>query len=289
MPQSEFVFGTVGAPLSTPKNPGGTVGGIRRLKELGLGTLELAWVQSVRVSEGKCAEIKQVATECGLKLSVHAPYFINLNATDEEWVNSCKRLMDAAHYGNLAGADSVIFHPGSYFGRDAAAVLEVAIPRLRKCVEDLRAAGNPVTLRPETMGKSAMLGSLDDTLTMAAEIEGVEPCIDFAHLHARPGDGSVNSYAEWMDILKKVKKRLGAKALKSLHIHLSGIEYGPKGEKNHVPLEEGDLKYKDLFKALRDAGASGRVLCESPKMEEDALVMAKAWNRVAAGNAKKGK
>ena len=57
MPKSELLFGTVGAPLSTPKNPGGTVGGIRRLKELGLGTLELAWVQSVRVSEGKCAEM----------------------------------------------------------------------------------------------------------------------------------------------------------------------------------------------------------------------------------------
>jgi deoxyribonuclease-4 len=268
--------------MSTPKNPGGTVGGIRRLKELGLGTLELAWVQSVRVGEGKCAEIKQTAQECGLALSVHAPYFINLNATAEEWVNSCKRLMDAAHYGNLAGADSVIFHPGSYFGREPAAVLEVAIPRLRQCVADLRAAGNPITLRPETMGKSAMLGSLDDTLTLAAEIDGVQPCIDFAHLHARPGDGSVNSYAEWMDILKKVKKRLGAKALKSLHIHLSGIEYGPKGEKNHVPLEDGDLKYKDLFKALRDSKAAGRVLCESPKMEDDALLMAKTWKRVTA-------
>ncbi len=282
MPKPSLLFGTVGAPMSTPKNPGGTVGGIRRLKELGLGTLELAWVQSVRVSEGKCAEIKQTAQECGLVLSVHAPYFINLNATAEEWVNSCKRLMDAAHYGNLAGADSVIFHPGSYFGREPAAVLEVAIPRLRQCVADLRAAGNPITLRPETMGKSAMLGSLDDTLTLAAEIDGVQPCIDFAHLHARPGDGSVNSYAEWMDILKKVKKRLGAKALKSLHIHLSGIEYGPKGEKNHVPLEDGDLKYKDLFKALRDSKAAGRVLCESPKMEDDALLMAKTWKRVTA-------
>jgi deoxyribonuclease-4 len=290
MPKSQLIFGTVGSPLSTPKNPGGTVGGIRRLKELGLSTLELAWVQSVRVSEAKCAEIKQTATECGIALSVHAPYFINLNATDTEWPNSCKRLMDAAHYGNLAGADSVVFHPGSYFGREPAAVLEVALPRLRQCVADLRAAGNPITLRPETMGKSAMLGSLDDTLIMAEEIDGVQPCIDFAHLHARPGDGSVNTYAEWMDLLKHVKKRLGAKALKTLHIHLSGIEYGPKGEKNHVPLKEGDLKYRDLFKALRDSGAAGRVLCESPKMEEDALLMAKTWKRiVAAGEANKGK
>jgi deoxyribonuclease-4 len=279
----KFVFGTVGAPHSTPPRPGGTVGGIRRLQELGLGTLELAWVQSVRVTEARCAEIKATAVECGMALSVHAPYFINLNATADEWPRSCKRLMDAAHYGHLAGATDIIFHPGSYFGREPRLALEVAIPRLRQCVEDLRAAGNPVTLRPETMGKSAMLGSLDDTLVMAAEVEGVLPCLDFAHLHARPGDGSANSYLEWVDMLKRVRKRLGARALKRLHIHLSGIEYGPKGERKHLPLRDSDLKYRALFKALRDAGAGGRLLCESPKMEDDALVMQKAWRRIAPG------
>jgi deoxyribonuclease IV len=280
MAKAEFLFGTVGAPMSTPKRPGGTVGGIQQLATLGLGALELAWVQSVRVSEAKCAEIKATGTAQHIALSVHAPYFINLNASDAEWPNSCKRLMDAAHYGNLAGATDVIFHPGSYFGGEPRLALEKGIPRLRQCVADLRAAGNPVTLRPETMGKSAMLGSLEDTLIMAQEIEGVLPCIDFAHLHARPGDGSLNSYAEWVSVLKRIKKALGARGLRALHIHLSGIEYGPKGEKHHLPLEESDLKYRELFKALHEAGAGGRVLCESPKMEEDAALMKQAWEAV---------
>lgn len=283
MTKPAFLFGTVGTPLSTAKNPGGTVGGIGRIAELGLGTLELAWVQSVRVSEGKCAEIKATGAAQGVALSVHAPYFINLNATAEEWPKSRKRLMDAAHYGHLAGATDIIFHPGSYFGRDPKEVLTVAVPRLRGCVEELRAAGNPVVLRPETMGKSAMLGSLEDTLVMAAEVEGVLPCIDFAHLHARPGDGTANSYAEWVAMLKLVQKRLGARALKRLHIHLSGIAYGPKGEKHHLTLAEADLKYKDLFRALRDLKCGGRVLCESPIMEEDALVMKKTWERLGRG------
>jgi deoxyribonuclease-4 len=280
-----FRFGTVGTPLSTPKNPGGTVGGIRRMAELQLDTLELAWVQSVRVSEAKCAEIKATGEAQGIALSVHAPYFINLNATAEEWPKSRKRLMDAAHYGNLAGATDIIFHPGSYFGRPAAEVLAVAVPRLRGCVQELRAAGNPVTLRPETMGKSAMLGSLEDTLILAAEMEGVLPCVDFAHLHARPGDGSQNSYAEWSAMLTLIKKRLGAAALKRMHIHLSGIDYGPKGEKNHLTLAEADLQYKDLFRALHDFKCQGRVLCESPIMEDDALVMKKTWARLQKARA----
>jgi deoxyribonuclease-4 len=280
MPKSTFLFGTVGTPLSTPPRPGGTVGGIARMAALGLGALEMAWVQSVRVSEAKCAEIKAAAAEHGLALSVHAPYFINLNATRDEWPRSRKRLMDAAHYGNLAGATDIIFHPGSYFGQPPADVLRVAVPRLRACVRELRDAGNPAVLRPETMGKSAMLGSLEDTLVMAAEIDGVQPCLDFAHLHARPGDGSANTYAEWLRMLKLVKKHLGAAALKTLHIHLSGIDYGPKGEKHHLTLAESDLRYKDLLKALRDMKCAGRILGESPIMEDDARTMQKAWLRL---------
>ena len=131
------------------------------------------------------------------------------------------------------------------------------------------------------MGKSAMLGSLEDTLEMSKAIGGVEPCIDFAHLHARPGDGSMNTYDEWSALLKSYQKALGKKALKRLHIHLSGIEYGPKGEKNHLPVAESDLKLDALFKALNEFGCAGRILCESPIMEEDALNMKKAWMKVS--------
>ena len=275
-----FQFGTVGSPTGTPKKPGGSVGAIEFSKSIGLNTLELGWVQSVRVTEVTCAAIKQKGEEQDVSLSVHAPYFINLNALDDEWPKSRKRLMDAAHYGNLAGATDIIFHPGSYFGNDPKEVLKLAIPRLQGCVDELRKAGNPVTLRPETMGKSAMLGSFEDTLEMSA-IAGVEPCIDFAHLHARPGDGTMNTYDEWAALLQTYQKALGKKALKHLHIHLSGIEYGPKGEKNHLPVAESDLKLNALFKALTEFGCAGRILCESPIMEEDALNMKKAWMKAS--------
>ncbi len=276
-----FQFGTVGAPIGTPKKPGGSVGAIEFSKSIGLDAFELGWVQSVRVTEATCAAIKQTGKDQGVSLSVHASYFFNLNAMDEEWPKSRKRLMDAAHYGNLAGATDIIFHPGSYFGNPPAEVLKLAIPRLKGCVDELRKAKNPVILRPETMGKSAMLGSLADTLEMSKAIEGVEPCVDFAHLHARPGDGTMNTYDEWHALLKTYEKALGKKALKRLHIHLSGIEYGPKGEKNHLALGESDLKVNFLFKALNEFGCAGRILCESPIMEEDALNLKKAWMKVS--------
>lgn len=274
---SHFDFGTVGAPIATPKKPGGSVGAIQTLASMNLFAFELGWVQSVRVSEETCALIKKEAEEKQVHLSVHAPYFINLNANEEEWPKSRQRLMDAAFYGHLAGATDIIFHPGSYFEQPPAEVLKVAIPRLRDCVKELRQNGNPVVLRPETMGKSAMLGSLEDTLIMSADIPGVLPCLDFAHLHARPGDGSMNSKEEWEKAVSLYEKYLGKESLHAIHIHLSGIEYSPKGEKNHLPLRESDLKINDLLKTLKDADCSGRILCESPAMEEDSLLMKSLW------------
>jgi len=276
-----FQFGTVGSPLGTPKKPGGSVGAIEFSKSIGLNTLELGWVQSVRVTEATCALIKGKALEQQVTLSVHAPYFFNLNATEEEWPKSRKRLMDAAHYGNLAGATDIIFHPGSYFLRPPKDVLKVSIPRLKDCVKELRKAKNPVILRPETMGKSAMLGSFEDTLAMSVAIKGVQPCLDFAHLHARPGDGSMNTVKEWKTLLEAYQASLGKEALKSLHVHLSGIEYGPKGEKNHLALGKSDLKLNALFEVLKDFGCGGRILCESPIMEEDALILKKTWMKIS--------
>ncbi len=273
-----FLFGTVGSPLSTPKKPGGTPGGILRLRELKLDALEMAWVQSVRISDASCATIHTTAREARLALSVHAPYYINLNAqTSELWLASRERLLAAARAGFKAGATDIIFHPGSYMQAEPAVVNRIAVQRLAEIVAQLKAEGVAVILRPETMGKSAMLGTLEETIEWSRAIEGVLPCIDFAHLHARAGDGTFNSYKEFSAALKLVKDGLGKRGLQTLHIHLSGIDYGPKGEKKHLPLKDADLKYKELFRALIDAKAGGRILCESPLMEEDALVMQKAY------------
>jgi len=280
MPVKEFRFGTVGSPTSTPPKPGGSVGGIQQIAALGLGALELAWVQSVRVSEATCQVINQAASDACVCLSVHAPYFINLNADDTEWPKSRQRLMDAAYYGWLAGATDIVFHPGSYFGKPPEEVLPVAVKRLEGCVKELDAKGVTATLRPETMGKVAMLGSLEDTLALSKPFPSVRPCLDFAHLHARSGDGSINRYEDWMHILEAYEQALGDTSLHALHIHLSGIEYSVKGERKHLTVRESDLDVKSLFKALKKMGAGGRILCESPILEEDALYLQQLYQEV---------
>ena len=148
--------------------------------------------------------------------------------------------------------------------------------------------------RAEEIGFVGSLGAAADRRIPAAAtvvnieaskaIPGVQPCLDFAHLHARAGDGTMNTYDEWSKALEMYAKILGDESLKRRHIHLSGIEYGPKGEKNPLPLEEADLDLKFIFRALHDLGCSGRILCESPIMEEDALNMKKAWLKESGEN-----
>ena len=256
-------FGTVGSPQTT--NASGTPAAIAHIRALGLDHLEIAWVQSVRVSDETCAEIKAAGEKHNVTLSIHAPYYINLNSqTSELMVKSDERLLAAARKGYLAGAKDIIFHPGSYHSQPPEQVYERAKEKLLEITSILKKEKVKVSLRPETMGKSAMFGNLDEVVQLSKDVPGVLPCIDWAHLHARTGNGSFNSYEEFSSALDRVKAVLGEKGLKTLHFHISGIAYTPKGEKNHVPLNEADIHYRELLQAFIDYGVQATAAIEAP-------------------------
>lgn len=275
-------FGTVGTPQTTPGT--GTIAAIEHIAQLGLHHLEIAWTRSVRVSDETCAEIKATAEKHGISLSVHAPYFINLNSqTDELMVKSDERLLTAARKGCLAGAKDIVFHPGSYHTQDKFEVYKKAAAQLKKLRQILDDEGVDAILRPETMGKSAMFGSLEETIRLSAEIEGVLPCVDWAHLHARTGDGSFNSTEEFAQALDKMRAELGDEKLKQVHFHMSGIAYTPKGEKEHLPLIEADILYRELMQVFVDYNLEGTVAVEAPKPfhTADALHLQATYRRAA--------
>lgn len=87
----------------------------------------------------------------------------------------------------------------------------------------------------------------------------------------------MNTTDEWLRLLDSYAEALGRDSLQQLHIHMSGIEYSAKGERNHLPIAESDFDLQALLKALHLRACAGRILCESPKMEEDALLMKNAW------------
>lgn len=274
-------FGTVGSPQTTPAS--GTPAAIAHSSELGLHHLEIAWVQSVRVSDETCALIKAAAETHDITLSIHAPYYINLNSqTAELMAKSDERLLAAARKGFLAGARDIVFHPGSYHNQPPEQVYERAKEKLLELTGILREEGVDVLLRPETMGKSAMFGALDEVIQLSRDVPGVAPCIDWAHLHARTGNGAFNSYAEFSDALAQVRAGLGETGLKTLHCHMSGIAYTAKGEKEHIPLNEADILYRELLQALVDVDAAGTIAVEAPEPfhTADALTIQATYRRL---------
>ena len=272
-------FGTAGIPNSTPRKT--TPNGIKRVAELGLDAMEIEFVRGVRMSYETADEVKKLASELGVLLTVHAPYYINLNSSDNSKIEaSINRILESARVGFRAGAWSVVFHSG-YYGSstsdEAYAKVRDAIKRIVKTLSD---EGIDIWVRPELMGGTAEFGSLEEVIRLSEEIgDKVLPCIDFAHLHART-NGKYNTYQEFVEVLNTVEKRLGREALDNMHIHISGIEYGPKGEVKHLNLKESDFNYVDLAKALKEYKVKGVVISESPNLEEDALLFKQTYESI---------
>jgi deoxyribonuclease-4 len=243
--------------------------------------MELAWVRRVSMGEKTAAKVRQKAEECQVALSVHAPYYVNLNSAEADKVTASReRILKAARAGWLCGARNIVFHAAFYHDDPPELVYERVKGHLVELIQELRAEGNDSVLRPETTGKQSQFGTLGELLALSREVEGLAPCVDFAHLHARTGEN--NSYEEFTAILSKIEAALGRAGLEDMHIHLSGIKYGPKGERQHTMLAEADMRYVEMLQALKNSGVKGLLVCESPFQEIDASILQKAYRQLEA-------
>jgi deoxyribonuclease IV len=269
-----LLFGTAGVPLSTPASS--TLAAIDHVKKLGLDGLEVEFVKGTRMGNDTAREIGRKAESLGIRLSVHAPYYINLNSAEPgKRLASQERLISSSRLAHLLGARTVVIHPG-YYGQDTPEkAYENIKSGFREVLSILRSEKNPVTLRPETMGRQSQFGSLDETLLLCRELEGLLPCLDFSHIHAR--DQGENSYRYFFKIMRKVEKKLGRRAMEDLHVHVAGILYGEKGEIRHLDLRRSDFNYDSWVQVLNDVGGGGLVVCESPNLEKDALMLKRLY------------
>ncbi|RLC60231.1 MAG: hypothetical protein DRH54_00955 [Chloroflexi bacterium] len=271
----ELLFGSAGVPRSIKNRS--TDRGIRRIAELGLDCMELEFVRGIKMGESAARNIGKLAKEKEIALSSHGPYFINLNAREaEKRTASQERLLDTVRIASLCGARTVVFHAAYYMGDSPDKAYSVVKKSLQDIMHKLKFEQNQVWVRLEVTGKISQFGTLEEVLSLSSEIKGVAPCIDFAHWHARTG--KFNSYAEFASILEQIERQLGRTALDNMHIHVSGIAYGAKGEIKHLNLKESDFDYVGLVKALKTFNVNGLVISESPNLEEDALLLQRTYN-----------
>ncbi len=274
MKEKRLLFGTAGVPESASGRS--SIEGIKRLRELGLDAMELEFVRGTFPGEKTACKIAEAAKKHKILLTAHGPYYINLSSNDSIKVRtSIERVLKTAQVARLCGAISITFHPGYYMGKPSEQVYNDVKRSLKTVIQELSEENNSVTVSPELTGKPSQFGSLEEILKLCAELPALKPCIDFSHQSARTGEAI--SFENIVSILDKIKYKLGAESLEFLHIHFSGIESGKKGEKRHKNLSETDMDYKSFLQALKDRQVKGVLICESPNLEKDALLLKETY------------
>jgi deoxyribonuclease-4 len=212
-------------------------------------------------------------------LSVHAPYYINLNSEEKpKRAASEQRIFESAHIGSIAGAQKIVFHAGFFLKKSPKETFETIAQSIEEILEKMKREKVNAVLAPELTGKPTQFGSLQELLKLTERVNGIELTIDFSHLHART-NGSLKIKKDFDKVLQETKN-FNSKLLEHLHMHVSGMNYSPKGERNHLNLQdkENDFDYKLLLQSLHDFNVSGTIICESPNLEQDALLMKKYFS-----------
>ena len=260
----KLFFGISGIPMGHRKMT--YQEGLDYLGEIGLDAMELPFVRRVNVTDKNREEIIAKREKNNLYLSAHGSYFINLNAVEEKRVASKDRIIKGAEALKSVGGRSLVFHAGYYLKDSREDTLKSIIMELHT-LPDLG-----VTYRLETTGKETQFGNLEELITISKEVKTCGICVDFSHIHARY-QGALKHYDDFSAILEKIGTQLGDEALQDMHMHISGIHYGLKGEKHHLPMLESDFQYKACLQALKAFNVKGALICESPILEKDALLL----------------
>ncbi len=242
-----------------------TLDGVKCVSDLGLDAFEIAFVRGVYLTPESAKKVGDCAKKYNISLSCHAPYYINLASTNPSVIDKSKKFIsDTLKIADVMGAKIAVVHAGFYMGQPKSQVFELI---KNACLE----FKSKTKLGIETMGRQKQFGTVDEVAQLVEECGNVSPVIDFAHIHART-NGGLKTKEDFKTILDKFET-LG---VSPIHCHMTGIKYNDGNEKHHLPLSSFEPDFRLLAEILRDNEYDATIICESPLMEQDALLF-KEW------------
>ncbi len=266
-----LLFGTAGVPNCTVKK-NSPVEGVKKIHELGLDCMQLEFAHGVRMKEEVSSALRKVSYELNVPLTSHGPYYINLNAREQDKIDSSvERIIQTAKISDLCGAESMTFHAAFYMKDSPYDVFDLVEKSMNVIEERLSRLDIEIELRPELTGKTSQFGSLEELITLTKNVGSVKPCMDFSHLYARTG--KYNTKEEILEVLDQLEVELGKDALGSMHIHVSGISSNSKGDLKHLNLEKSDFNWRAMLEALKEKECKGYIISNSPNLEVDAKML----------------
>lgn len=236
-----------------------TLEAIKYFKKIGIPAMEVEFVRGIKMSNQLAKKIGNLAKKLNIELSVHAPYYINLNSKEKKKIQaSKKRILQSAERAHHLGAKKIVFHPG-YYGKSTK---EQTYQNIKKAIMEMQEIIKKnkwkVRLAPETTGKINVFGSIREIKKLIKDTR-CSYCIDFAHLYARNLKINIDFYKFFKAIVKQFKGHI--------HAHFSGIEFGPKGEKFHKITDTNQLRA--LLRAVKDKDIT--IINESPDPIKDTM------------------
>jgi len=280
-------IGPAGVPIGARerKKSAGTLDGIRYVSEVGLNAMEVEFVQGVKMNREAAQEAGELARELGVRLSVHAPYFINLCSEEAEKVEaSIKRLQESLDRGEVMGATVVVFHPAYYGKLGPEGCYNAVKDAVLRVLDWMRESGiTYVRLGLEVMARKNQFGNLEETFRLVREVNNpqVVAVIDWGHVYARNG-GSIDYRA----VLNMWREYFGDQPM---HTHFTCVKY-KNGEwvDEHEPMDTNNPPFEPLARELASEDIEITIINESPLLEKDALrmkdILIKYGNKIVGAN-----
>lgn len=259
-----------------------TVDSAKYITKMELFAFEYPFTHGIRLSDETAIKIGKSFENERVKLSIHAPYYINITSSNPEILEkSEKYLIRSLQMGKLMKADRIIFHPGSSKKEDRKLLLRRSMLFLEKFIDKNITLIDGIKLCPETHGKKVSIGDIDEILNMCKVHPDVFlPTIDFAHIYA-VNEGQLNKEDDFTRIFEKLDQE-------ELHIHFSQIEFNDKGEIRHRSLNSGFGPPIDAFlSSLIKNRIKARVIVETPGTQsKDAKILLDRYLELEGKNGK---
>lgn len=261
----------------------------RWISARGLDIFEYSFGRGVRVSTATAAAIGEKCDEYGVEMSVHAPYFINFASPEPEKAqNSVNYILSSLKVLKAFGGERCVFHAGAQ-GQDSreaafARTKEMFARTLELIAEEPDYAD--LIVCPETMGKQAQIGTVEEVVELCRLGENVYPCVDFGHINALYG-GSLKSARDFEDVVKKLLDGLGEKKTKNMQVHFSKIQYGAKGEIRHLTFADDVYgpEFEPFAEIIVKYGLTPHILSESAGTQAgDSAAMRDIWLRASGAD-----
>jgi len=204
---------------------------------------------------GDLIKVKDMAAKYGIELSLTYP---DLPEKHDEMMRTFCTI------GTVMDARTFFIQPTFFPRMPQDQATKLVVHKLNEITNSMRLK---FKIGVETTGRMNQVGTVEDVLDIIDRTTGVEPVLNWAHIHAR-GAGALRSQTDFKRIIEKTRAIAGHGWVENAFMLFSGVKYGPSGEVGYIPLDKADISLEYLIREIMGANIHGTLIFEDPDKEK---------------------